>query len=265
MLIPEGRKGAFRLSVCAEWIYLSLPVVERAKKLNQAGFLAEFWTLPSPDIDALAKAETQVSTIAVPTEGSMVHPDGVEPLLASLRQDLLIAEKLRCSKFVLSLGVLGPNGEVIHAIADHPATRWITAYKTLCRIAELAEKHNVVYNLEPLNTKIDHPGYMISRIGDAVRLIEQVGSPRVKILFDIYHQQVEEGNTIQLIRDYHPYIGYIHVADVPGRHEPGTGEINYPKVAEALREVGYQGVVGLEAIPLVDDEQALARFRELFG
>ncbi len=98
-----------------------------------------------------------------------------------------------------------------------------------------------------------------------MRLIEQVGSPRVKILFDIYHQQVEEGNTIQLVRHYHPYVGYIHVADVPGRHEPGTGEINYPKVAEALREVGYQGVVGLEAIPLADDEQALGRFREVFG
>ena len=265
MLTPEKPQGPFRLSVCAEMVYPSLPFAERAKKLNQAGFLIEFWTRASSDIDALAKAETQVSAIAVPTEGSMVHPEGVEPLLASLRQDLLIAEKLRCTELNLLLGVLGPNGEVIHAIADHPVTRWITAYKTLCRIAELAEKHNVIFNLEPVNTKIDHPGYALSRIGDAVRLIEQVGSPRVKILFDIYHQQVEEGNTIQLIRDYHPYVGHIHVADVPGRHEPGTGEINYPKVAQALREVGYRGTVGLEAIPLVDDEQALARFREVFG
>ena len=265
MVTSEKPHGPFQLSVCAEMVYPNLPFVERAKKLNQAGFLVDFWTRGGPEIDALAKAEIRVGTMGVSTDGSMMHPDGMEPLLAGVRQRLLVAEKLRCTELNLLLGVLGPNGEVIHAIADHPATRWITAYKTLCRIAELAEKHNVIFNLEPLNTKTDHPGYMLSRIGDAVRLIEQVGSPRVKILFDIYHQQVEEGNTIQLIRDYHPYVGYIHVADVPGRHEPGTGEINYPKVAEALREVGYRGTVGLEAIPLADDEQALGRFREVFG
>ncbi len=265
MVTPEGQQGSFRLSVCAEWVYGSLPFVERAKKLNQAGFLVEFWTREGPEIDALVKAGIRVGTIGVTTDGSIMHPDGVEPLLAGLRKRLIVSEKLRCNELNLVAGVVGPNGEVVHAISEHPATKWITAYKGLCRIAELAEKHDVIYNLEPLNTKTDHPGYGLSRIGDAVRLIEQVGSPRIKILFDIYHQQVEEGNTIQLIRDYHPYIGYVHVADVPGRHEPGTGEINYPKVAQVLREVGYRGTVGLEAIPLADDEQALACFREVFG
>ena len=265
MVTPDKSQSPFRLSVCAEMVYPSLPFVERARKLNQAGFLVDFWTRAGPDIDELTKAKIPVGTMGVTTDGSMMHPDGVEPLLAGVRQRLLVAEKLHCTELNLLLGVLGPNGEVIHAISDHPATRWITAYKTLCRIAELAEKQSVIFNLEPLNTKTDHPGYMISRIGDAVRLIEQVGSPRVKILFDIYHQQVEEGNTCQLIRDYHSYVGYIHVADVPGRHEPGTGEINYPKVAQTLREVGYRGTVGLEAIPLADDEQALTRFREVFG
>ena len=95
-----------------------------------------------------------------------------------------------------------------------------------------------------------------------MRLVEAVDSPRIRILFDIYHAQVEEGNVIQGLRDHFELIGHIHVADVPGRHEPGTGEINYPKVASALKELGYEGVVGLEAFPLADDLEAMNRFRD---
>ena len=85
------------------------------------------------------------------------------------------------------------------------------------------------------------------------------------VKFDIYHSEVEEGNVAQLLRDYHPYIGHIHVADVPGRHEPGTGQLNYPFVARVLREVGYEGAVGMEAYPLGDSHQALDRFRAAFS
>ena len=98
-----------------------------------------------------------------------------------------------------------------------------------------------------------------------MRLIEQVGSPRIRLLCDVYHAQIEEGNVTQLIRDYHAYVGYVHVADVPGRHEPGTGEIDYPHIASVLREVGYEGVIGMEAFPSADDHDAMARFRAVFG
>src|SRR5206468_2904809 len=86
----------------------------------------------------------------------------------------------------------------LEAIAAHPATRWITAYKALCQVAELAEKYGVVYNLEQLNTKVDHAGYPLRYAEDVVRLLEQVGSPRIKLLLDIYHVQIEEGNVIQV-------------------------------------------------------------------
>ena len=129
----------------------------------------------------------------------------------------------------------------------------------------MAEKHDVVYSLEQLNTKVDHAGYPFSQVEDVVRLIEQVGSPRIRLLCDVYHIQIEEGNVIQSLQDYHEYIGYVHVADVPGRHEPGTGEINYPKIASVLRDLGYDGVVGMEAFPRDDDHQAMVRFREIFS
>ena len=150
-------------------------------------------------------------------------------------------------------------------IASHPATRWVTAYKALCQVAEIAEQHDLVYTLEPLNIKRDHPGYSIPYFEDAARLLEQVGSPRIRILMDIYHTQIQEGNVIETIHNHSDLIGYVHVADVPGRHEPGTGEIDYRRVAAALHDVGYPGAVGLEAYPAEPDEKALAAFRDVVG
>jgi hydroxypyruvate isomerase len=254
----------YQLSVCADTVFLDLPFERRVEEIARAGFLVEFWWWEDRDIDALAThSDIQLSAFTGYTPGSMVHPDTLEMFLEGVEKSLTIADKLQCRQLFLSTG-LTHQGQVFQPIASHPATLWITAYKGLSRVAELAEKHDVVYHLEPLNTRVDHPGYPLSRVEDAVRLIEAVGSPRIKLLLDIYHVQIEEGNVIQAIRDYADYLGYVHVADVPGRHEPGTGEINYPRVAQALREVGYEGVIGLEAFPLSDDYQALKRFKEAF-
>jgi hydroxypyruvate isomerase len=195
----------------------------------------------------------------------MLHPDGVDDFLSGVRDSLAIARQLRCRSLFLSPGELDSHGQVAHKIAAHPATRWITAYKTLCQIAELAEKAEVVYNLEHLNTKIDHPGFAFSRVEDALSLLEEVNSPRIKLLLDVYHVQIEEGNLLSIIRHCRPYIGHVHIADVPGRHEPGTGEINYRRIASTFRDIEYSGVIGLEAYPESNDEVALRRFREVFA
>jgi len=256
----------FRLSVCADTVLTKLAFVERVKQISREGYLVEFWRWSDRNIDAIAADPSiQISAFTGYLKGSMVHPDGVEELLIGIKASLAIAAKLRCKSLFLSSGELNNAGQVIHRIASHPATKWITAYKTLCRVAEIAEKHGVSYNVEHLNTKVDHAGFPFARVEDVVRLISEVGSPRIKLLFDIYHTQIEEGNLIEVIRQCHSYIGHIHVADVPGRHEPGTGEINYPRVVEALRRVGYDGVIGLEAFPQSDDFQAMARFREVFS
>ncbi len=131
-------------------------------------------------------------------------------------------------------------------------------------MAELAAKNEVTLSLEHLNTKLDHAGYSLPYVEDAVRLVDEVNSPNLKILLDIYHAQVQEGDIISLIRQYKDYIGYVHVADVPGRHQPGTGEIHYANVARALHEVGYDGTVGLEAFPEGDHLEAMNRFRTIF-
>jgi len=254
------------LSVCADTMFLGLPFIERVRKIAASGLLVEFWNWGGRDVDALANdPNIRISAFTGYTRGSMLHPDGVDDFLSGIRDSLAVARQLRCKSLFLSPGELDSRGQVAHKIAAHPATRWITAYKTLCKIAELAETEDVVYNLEHLNTKVDHPGFAFSRVEDALSLLEEVGSPRIKLLLDIYHLQVEEGNLISVIAQCRQYIGHVHIADVPGRHEPGTGEIDYHRIAKVFREIDYNGVIGLEAYPESSDEEALRRFREVFA
>jgi len=256
----------FRLSVCADTVYQNLPFEQRAQAIAEAGFWVEFWRWPGRPVAALAANEqVRVSAFTGYLGGCLVHPDGAADYLAGIEASLAVAAQLRCNELFISTGQLDDRGQVAHPIAAHPATRWITAYKTLSQVAELAERHGVTFHLEHLNNKVDHPGYPLPRVEDAVELLAAVGSPRIRLLLDIYHVQVEEGNLVEAIRSAGDFIGYVHVADVPGRHEPGTGEIAYPVVAEALRAAGYTGAVGLEAYPAGSDQQALASFREVFA
>lgn len=256
----------FRLSVCADTLFQHLPFEQRVREIARAGFWAEFWLWQGRDIEALANdPAVRVSAFTGYLGGSLMHREGAEAYLAGVKQSLGVAQQLRCRELFISTGQLDARGQVAHAIAPHPATRWITAYKTLCQLAELAEQHDVVFHLEHLNTKIDHPGYPLPRVEDVLQLLAEVDSPRIRLLLDIYHVQIEEGNVVEVIRAAGERIGYVHVANVPGRHQPGTGEIHYPRVAAALREVGYAGAIGLEAYPAGGELQALAQFREVFA
>ena len=261
---------AFQLSACADTLFDALPFVERARKIAAAGYAVEFWGWHDRDIAALAadseiRISTMIGNVVYRDGGCMVHPDGVDAWIAGVHDCLPVAEQLGVRQLILLSGSLDDAGHGNHLIASPPAPRLVTAYKALCQVAEIAEQHDLVYNLDPLNIKRDHPGYSIPYFEDAARLLEQVGSPRIRILMDIYHTQIQEGNVIETIRNHSDLIGYVHVADVPGRHEPGTGEIDYRRVAAALHDVGYTGAVGLEAYPAETDEKALAAFRDVFG
>lgn len=128
--------------------------------------------------------------------------------------------------------------------------------ETVIGLAWRAEKARVTLLLEALNTRADHPGNFLSSTRQAAELVVSMESRWIKILYDIYHMQIMEGNIIDTLRNYIDLIGYIHIADVPGRHEPGTGEINFPNVMSALRELEYDGFVGFELSPLQDPVRA---------
>jgi len=118
--------------------------------------------------------------------------------------------------------------------------------EALKRAAEIVDKTKLMLVLEPLNIRVDHAGYFVVFSDHAAEIISSVNHPNVRILFDIYHQQISEGNVINHIRKYWDWIGYFQVGDVPGRKEPGTGEVNWRNVFKAIHEKGFKGILGME-------------------
>lgn len=257
---------ASHLSVCADTVFLELPFLDRVKAISDAGFAVEFWQWLDRPIDEMAAVPNVRWTSFVGwVGGTALHPDGVGDFLDGVRRSLEVATRLGCSRLIIVTGELDERARPLHPPAAHPMTRWATAYRAYSQLAELAAKAGVTYCLENLNTKVDHPGYELPTVEDTAAVVDAVGSPNLRLLLDIYHAQVQEGNVIELIQRYADRIALVQVADVPGRHEPGTGELDYPRVATALREAGYRGPIGLEAFPEGDSRVAMERFRHAFG
>ena len=127
----------------------------------------------------------------------------------------------------------------------------------LKKIVGLAEKKGVVLQLELFNSKINHKDYMADKSAWGVEMCKRIGSENVKLLYDIYHMQINEGDVIRTIQDFHPYFGHYHTAGVPGRHEiDDTQELNYPAIMQAIVKTGYKGYVAQEFIPVATDKVA---------
>jgi hydroxypyruvate isomerase len=125
----------------------------------------------------------------------------------------------------------------------------------LKQIMSLAERHGVIIQMELLNSKVDHKDYMCDRTSWGVSLCKQINSPNFKLLYDIYHMQIDEGDVIRTIQDNHQYIGHYHTGGVPGRHEiDESQELNYPAIMKAIKETGYNGYVAQEFIPAKEDK-----------
>ena len=134
--------------------------------------------------------------------------------------------------------------------------------RQLLGCAELAEKEEINLNLEALNITTDHEGNFLKYTQTGAEICRLIGSPRLKLLYDVYHMQINEGCICDTITNYGDQFGHIHVADAPGRHEPGTGEINYKKVIRHLEACGYNGYVGYELFPLTDTKTAVKAIME---
>ncbi len=132
--------------------------------------------------------------------------------------------------------------------------------ETLSRVAPVAEAAGVVLTMELLNSKVDHPDYQCDHVDWAVRLCERVASPAFRLLYDIYHMQIMEGDLIRTIEQHHPCFAHYHTAGNPGRGQPDESqEINYPAIYRAISSTGYQGYISHEFIPAGDPLDALRR------
>ena len=130
--------------------------------------------------------------------------------------------------------------------------------------AKIAEQSGIQMNLEGLNITTDHVGNFLKNTQMAAEIIRLIGSPKLRILYDAYHMQLNEGKICDTIRAYIDTIGHIHIADAPGRHEPGTGEICYKNVMNVLKELHYTGIVGCELFPKTDTKTAVPAIMGIF-
>lgn len=253
------------LAASAEMLYLDLPFTDRVTRIAERGLQVEIWDWTTKDITALSDSGATFSSMTGYVEGTLTDDDGIDALLSSARRSLEIAARLECPR--LNLHGTGLDGRGLPARPVETATpaMWLTAARTLHQVAELGKDADRVFTLENLNLAVDHPGTPFAAAADTFALVREVNSPHLRMNLDLYHAQIGEGNLIELVREALPYVGEIQVADVPGRCEPGTGEINYPAIAATLRDIGYTGVVGLEGWAHSDPETALDAFQTTFG
>ncbi|WP_172193371.1 TIM barrel protein [Actinomyces faecalis] len=260
--------NAFSLAACSEMIFLERPFMERVEAIAARGLKVEIWDWSTKDLDALAARRADgvhIDSMTGYLQGDLTTDEGVSRLLATAEESLKAAEKLECPRLNFHGTGLGEGGIPVVANAHPTPSDWLRAVDTCARLAELGQREGRVFELENLNTAVDHPGTPFAKASDTLALVSAVNSPHLRLNLDLYHAQIGEGNLIEACRAALPWIGEIQVADVPGRAQPGTGEINYAGVATALAEMGFRGTVAMEAFASADSETALDDFIRAFS
>lgn len=181
--------------------------------------------------------------------GATNDPDAIDEHVAELEDAINLAADLGIEHLNAS------PGEDIEDVDD--ITQFEAVVEVLRRAVPAAVEADVTLLLEPLNVAVDHPKVWLSSSHEGYKLLTAVDSPNVKLLFDIYHQQITEGNITANLVKHLDHVGHIHVADAPGRAEPGTGELDYASILNALATAGYGGYVECEFWPESDPGAAI--------
>ncbi len=255
---------SFELAACAEMLWPDKPIDWRASRLKEMGFGVGLWNWPDHDIQKLQKTGATFTIMNGYLEGALADDDGANQLIQSIKDTIIVGKTLGVQRLNLHGTGLGDGGIPKKKAAIVTDTMWTKAEDTLNRVCDVAEKEAVVFTLENLNL-LDHPGCPFNSTADVLKLVSAVNRPHLRINLDLYHTQIGEGDVIRWCKKCFDYIGEVQVADNPGRCEPGTGEMNYQNVAQALYAMGYRGPVGLEAFASSDEESALEAFRHAFS
>lgn len=227
----------------------------------------EFFDIEGADPEAVREASEahgiDIATsltvgVAANTGGegeSITDPSLHERAVADIERSIDMGVELGAENLIVTVG---PERDELPPGTEHRAI-----VNVLEDAAPAAERAGVDLVVEPLNNPVDHQGYYLDSSYEAYEIVDAVDSPAVSVLYDIYHQQITEGNVIDNIRTHAEFIGHYHLADVPGRHEPGTGELNYRNVFAAIDETGYDDYVGMEFSPTGHPDDAVETVLEL--
>lgn len=244
-----GKTPHTKFAVNIEMWFRNIPYGERIKQAAALGFPAvEIWPWQGKDLDAIA-ALTQELGIEIAQftawgfKPGLNEPKNHDAFVKAIEDGCKAAKKLRCKLMTVVAGddVPGMSQAQMH-------DNVITGLK---RGIPIAEANDVTLILEPMNIRVDHKGHCLYGSAPTIRICNEVGSPNMKINWDLYHMHITEGDLCGHLREGFAAkrVGYIQLADHPGRHEPGTGEIHYNRVLKELHDLGYRGYVGLELSP----------------
>jgi hydroxypyruvate isomerase len=196
----------------------------------------------------------------------MVNPEDNEDLVTGIGQSIKIAKELQCNNLLLTTNILGEDRSVMPTPAGlTESDKKKNIEEVLSELAPIAEESGITMVLEPLNVLVDHPGYFLDNSKIGFDILKKVNNPNIKLLYDIYHMQIMEGNIINTLENNIDLIGHIHIADVPGRREPGTGEINYSNIYNKLVELDYKNFAGFEYQPTNSTEDSLSSIKNIFN
>lgn len=256
---------AYRLAASAEMLFLDLPFAERVRHIHSRGFEVEIWNWTTKNLEELATTGAKFSSMTGYIEGDLLDDDGIEKFLSTAELSLQASLIIDCPRLNVHGTGLDETGQAIRKRYNTTDADFAKAVTTLTALAELGARYDKVFTLENLNLPVDHPGTPFALASETLALIKAVNHPNLRLNLDLYHAQIGEGNLTELVRECLPYIGEIQVADVPGRTEPGTGEIHYPRIAGELKQIGFSGVIGLEGWAAGDPDAALDAFAAAFA
>lgn len=244
-----------KVSVCVDAVFEGRDFFESLETLSALGIRNfEFWRWWDKDIDRIRqekdRLQLQISSFCTRFI-SLVDASKREEYIQGLRETIETAKMLGCKHIITQVG-----DELSDRSREQQHQSLVEGLKACIPYLREAD---ITLLVEPLNTMVDHQGYFLSSSDEGCQVIEEVNDPHVKLLFDIYHQQIMEGHLISRIRKNIRFIGHFHAAGNPGRHELHNGEINYESVFEAIEKTGYQGYIALEYFPLEDPSLGLEK------
>lgn len=265
----------YKKSVHIDLIYTELPFEERFAAAKRDGFDAVelYWGWDGRDLQQIRRLldenDLQLSAISgdLPKDAliSLCDPAQKETVLRSIRESITASKFLGNKLIIIHAEAIDnkPPYNAMKLTEDYSTERKLCAmYQVMKEIAPLGEDAGITFVLEPLS-EIAHSGYLLKNVETCAQLVKAVDSPAVKILYDAYHEYLEEGKLFDSMTRYAGDIGLFHVADAPGRHEPGTGEVNWKNVLARLDELGYEGYVSFEFYPLESSAAAVQAVKEV--
>jgi len=242
----------------------------RMRAAAASGYRAfEFWDWRDKDLTAIAQTAIELNLAVAAMSGnrhhSLIDPDERAGLREEMSQVFGVAERLGCRHVMMLTDVLMADGSAAPAPPLPAEAKIASVVEGLAELAAPANDAGVVLLLEPLNTVLDHRGCFLDSSDVGVRIVRQANQPNVRLLYDVYHMSMMGEEVLTQIEKHKEWIGYVHVADMPGRHEPGTGQIDYRAVAALLKRTGYTGFIGMEFSALGASEEAASAPLEVFA